>query len=159
SDEAPRVELRFRIKRRPKSRHESDPSPDSGDGAKDIEELSELEEAAKEARLVALRLHELKSQEQTIWDTELKVFRPTDWRDMAILLRAPGGKSEVYAREFSRLNVPLSVARRGFYQSTEISDLLSLLQILDNPLQDVPLLAVFRSPVVGLTLNELGRIR
>ena len=38
-------------------------------------------------------------------------------------------------------------------------DLLSLLQLLDNPLQDLPVLAVLRSPLVGLTLNELATIR
>jgi ATP-dependent helicase/nuclease subunit A len=51
------------------------------------------------------------------------------------------------------------VARGGFYDSSEVADLLNLLQLLDNPLQDVPLIVVLRSPVVGLSLDELAEIR
>src|SRR5262249_18441563 len=67
--------------------------------------------------------------------------------------------AERYAREFSRLKVPLQVARAGFYQSIEIADLLNLLQLLDNPFQDLPALAVLHSPLVGLTASELAEIR
>ena len=118
-----------------------------------------MEEADKEARLVALRLKELKAQQYAIWDQELEKLRPVEWRDMAILLRSPASKSESYAKEFTRLSVPLLVARGGFYQSMEVSDLLSLLQLLDNPLQDLPAIAVMHSPLAGLTLNELATIR
>ena len=78
---------------------------------------------------------------------------------MAVLLRAPSGKAEIYAKEFQRAGVPLVVERGGFYDSSEILDLLSLLQLLDNPLQDVPAIAVLRSPLVGLSLDELAQIR
>ena len=78
---------------------------------------------------------------------------------MAVLLRSPSGKAEVYAKEFERAGVPLVVERGGFYDSAEILDLLSLLQLLDNPLQDVPCIAVLRSPLVGLSLDELAEIR
>ena len=78
---------------------------------------------------------------------------------MAVLLRSPRGKAEIYAKEFERAGVPLAVARGGFYESAEILDLLSLLQLLDNPLQDVPCIAVLRSPLVGLSLDELAEIR
>src|SRR5262249_10587781 len=51
------------------------------------------------------------------------------------------------------------VSHGGFYRSLEISDLLSLLQVLDNPLQDLPLLAVLRSPLTGLGVKDLATIR
>ena len=78
---------------------------------------------------------------------------------MAVLLRSPAGKAEIFAKQFERAGVPLVVARGGFYDSSEILDLLSLLQLLDNPLQDVPCIAVLRSPLVGLSLDELAEIR
>src|SRR6266403_2290781 len=78
---------------------------------------------------------------------------------MAILLRSPANKAESYAKEFSRLKVPLLVQRSGFYESIEISDLINLFHVLDNPLQDVPVLAVLHSPLAGLTVNELATIR
>ena len=113
----------------------------------------------KEARLLVMRLKQLQAEPQQIWDDEVKTFRAVEWRDMAVLLRAMSGKSEIYAMEFERAGVPLVIARGGFYEGSEISDLLSLLQLLDNPLQDVPCIAVLRSPLVGLSLDGLAEIR
>lgn len=141
----------------PKNRIESVGTDDQD--AEIPSELAELEDAEKEARLIALRLLELKSGQHRVWDETSKNFRPVEWRDIALLLRAPANKAEAYAKEFARLNIPLQVERRGFYESQEISDLVSLLQILDNPLQDIPLLAVLHSPLVGLTVNDLAMIR
>src|SRR5258708_38484735 len=101
-----------------------------------------LEEEEKEARLIALRLRELKAESHLIWDESTREMRPVQWSDMAVLLRSPSGKAESYAKEFTRLGVPLLVARGGFYENMEVTDLLSLLQLLDNPLQDLPVLAV-----------------
>jgi ATP-dependent helicase/nuclease subunit A len=153
TDNAPCVELHLRLTQ---ASHTEETEADAPDALAD---LADLAEADKEARLVALRLRELRDQQFPIWDEAHNAFRPVDWGDMAVLLRAPANKSDSYAKEFSRLKVPLLVARGGFYQSLEISDLLSLLQALDNPLQDWPVLAVLHSPLVGLTLDELATIR
>jgi len=104
-------------------------------------------------------LKQLEAGKYEIWDADKKGVRPAEWRDMAVLLRAPSGKAEIYAKEFQRAGVPLVVERGGFYDHSEILDLLSLLQLLDNPLQDVPAIAVLRSPLVGLSLDELAQIR
>ncbi len=109
--------------------------------------------------MLALRLGELKKARHEIRDVKQKAFRPVEWRDMAVLLRSPANKAEAYAKEFERVGVPLVVERGGFFESAEILDLLSLLQLLDNPLQDVPCIAVLRSPLVGLSLDELGDVR
>lgn len=121
--------------------------------------LADLEEVEKDARLVGLRLQSLKAQKHPIWDEKAGAFRPVQWSDMAILLRAPARKAESYAKAFALLKIPLQVTRNGFYRTAEVMDLISLLQVLDNPLQDVPVLAVLRSPLVGLTIDELATIR
>ena len=123
------------------------------------ETFADLDNAEKEARLLARRLVALRAEGHEIYDGAANKFRPVTWRDMAVLLRAPGSKAEIYAREFDRAGIPLVVERGGFYQSAEISDLLSVLQLLDNPLQDVPTIAVLRSPLVGLSLDELAQMR
>jgi len=125
------------------------------------DELAGLGEAEKEARLLARRLKELVAEPEPhkIWDDKKKTSRAVQWRDMAVLLRSPAGKAEIFAKEFERAGVPLVVARGGFYETSEILDLLSLLQLLDNPLQDVPIIAVLRSPLVGCSLDELAEIR
>jgi ATP-dependent helicase/nuclease subunit A len=148
ADRSPRAELLVRFKN---GRNESR-EDEGGD-------LADLNDAQREARLVAWRLKQIVAARHEIFDDEKKVFRPVEWRDMAILLRSPRGKSEIFAKEFERAGIPLAVARGGFYESAEILDLLSLLRLLDNPLQDVPCIAVLRSPLVGLSLDELAEIR
>ncbi|MEO7300639.1 MAG: helicase-exonuclease AddAB subunit AddA [Verrucomicrobiota bacterium] len=142
-DSEPRVELHLRATG--KSEEESDSEFDA---------LSKME---KEARLIGLRLLELKNQKLPIWKGEKQ--EPVQWDDMVILLRSPRNKSEAFAKEFHNLGIPLSTPRGGFYESLEVADVLNLLRLLDNPLQDSPALAVLRSPFVGLSLDELAEIR
>ncbi len=144
--------VEWHLRRRPRNSESDDAAEDNIE-----EDLSNLEESAKEARLVGLRLRQLVRENFQI--QEVEGTRPATWRDMAVLLRSPNKKAEVYAREFSRLGIPLLVERPGFYQALEVRDLLNLLQILDNPQQDVPLLAVLRSPLCGLEVSELAEIR
>ncbi len=153
-DATSRVELHLRITGRTEEGDE-----EAGDTPKAGGELQNLEEAEKEARLVALRLRELHAEPHLIWDGKLKALRPARWSDMAVLLRSPSGKAESYAKEFARLGIPLLVRRGGFYDSVEVTDLLSLLQVLDNPLQDIPVAAVLHSPLVGMSLDELAAVR
>ena len=141
------VEIRFRLTARNGSRNETE------------EQLEDLQSAEREARHIALRLRELKESGYAVFDSTTKQTRPVEWRDMAVLLRAPSNKAEGYAKQFAHAGVPLNVARGGFYESAEVADLLNLLALLDNPLQDVPLIAVLRSPLVALTLDELATLR
>ena len=121
---------------------------DNGEIEDDSESLvAELTRTEKEAAVVARRI------------SELRELYSLEWSDIVVLMRSPSHKAETYAREFARWNIPLQAEQGDFYECSEISDLLSLLQVLDNPLQDVPLLAVLRSPLVGLSLNELAQIR
>ncbi|HSY09567.1 MAG TPA: 3'-5' exonuclease, partial [Candidatus Dormibacteraeota bacterium] len=150
-DSSPRTELLLRFKA---GRNDADAAGESG-----VNDLADLEESEKEARLLAARLMELKNSRNEIWDDEGKIFRAVEWRDMAILMRAPSGKAEIIAKQFERAGIPLVVERGGFFNSGEILDLLSVLQLLDNPLQDVPCIAVLRSPLVSCSLDELAEIR
>ena len=143
---APRVELLLR-------RLGGDPEEEGGTETGDGDTISDTE---MEARLIGRRLMELKDQGIAIPG---QPPRRATWSDMVILLRSPRHKAEAYVKEFARLGVPLAAVRGGFYESLEVRDLLSLLQVLDNPSQDLPLLGVLRSPLVGLTADELAAIR
>lgn len=122
-------------------------------------EAEELERAEKEARLVARRLRKLHDQKFEIFHQKEKITRPVEWRDMVVLLRAASGKLEVYAKAFEAIGVPLQTKRDGFFSTMEVLDLLNVLNILDNPLQDIPLVAALRSPLFGLTANDLALVR
>jgi ATP-dependent helicase/nuclease subunit A len=148
----PRVELHLLL------RDGSESESGNGTVAEAID-VADLLATEREARLVALQLRRLKNSGQPVWDKGEERHRPVEWRDMAVLLRSPASRVEAFAKEFSRLGIPLEAARGGFFESPEISDLISLLKLLDNPLQDIPLLAVLHSPMVGMSLEEMAEVR
>ena len=156
ADPLPRVEIHLRTKTRDEAAGGQNANGNGNEAGSDLTDLDEIE---KEARLVAFQLRRLHREKVQIWDNEEEVFRAVEWRDMVVLLRSPRNKAEIYAREFNRAGVPLHVKRESFYSATEVSDLLSLLQLLDNPMQDLPFLAVLRSPLAGLSMDELAMVR
>jgi ATP-dependent helicase/nuclease subunit A len=145
TDPAPRVEVHLCL------------DGDDEDEDDTEEALDDLNSAEKEARMVALRVRALKESGLLIRRGGER--KPVSFGDIVILLRSLRSKAEIFAKEFARLGVPLAVERGGFFDSLEITDLLSLLQVLDNPLQDIPLVATLRSPLVGLTSDELAVVR
>ncbi|HSW43954.1 MAG TPA: UvrD-helicase domain-containing protein, partial [Phycisphaerae bacterium] len=81
--------------------------------------------------------------------------RPIEYRDIVILLRSLPHKAEPLAEVLRRMGVPARIERdAGSIDSTEFRDVLSLLQVLDNPRQDIPLAAVLRSPLLGDRFDE-----
>ncbi len=155
AQERPRVELNLIVKSTSENGNGNGATGENGEGS----DVADLLATEREARLVALKLKTLKEEGHQIWDKASKQMRPVEWSDMAVLLRSPASRVEAFAKEFARLGIPLEAARAGFFESPEVSDLISLLKLLDNPLQDVPLLAVLHSPLVGMTAAELGEIR
>lgn len=145
----PRVEVHLRLKEK----------PEIDADAQDVDSWAELSDTEVEAGLIGRRLREMRASRYRVWDDERREWRGVDWRDMVVLLRSPRSKVESYAKEFDRLDIPLQARRSGFFDSIEVLDLLNLLKLLDNPLQDAPLLAVLRSPLGGFSLDELARIR
>ena len=111
-----------------------------------------------EANLVARQIRELMDSGVTIRDD--KVTRPLQYGDIAILLRSPGPVGGIYRRTLAARGLPVAAGQgMGFFQSVEISTLMSMLAILDDPHQDIPLIAVLRSPVFGFSADELSQIR
>jgi len=157
SHAAPTVEFHLIPKTNARESHAEE--GDNGERRDSLAAVDDLLTIEKEARLVAIRLTELHRSGLQVWDKEFDRLRRVEWRDMAILLRSPSHRVEAFAQEFHRFGVPLQAARGGFLESTEVTDLLSLLRLLDNPLQDIPLLAVLRSPLVAMSLDELAEVR
>lgn len=137
----------------------SEPAEESPEGAGQFSEVAELQSAEREAQLLARRLQALKDTGHQVWNRERGCLVPVEFRDMVVLMRGVAGRAEIYAKAFHQAGVPLLAERAGFLDALEITDLLRLLQLLDNPLQDVPLLAVLRSPLVGMAAAELAEAR
>lgn len=85
---------------------------------------------------------------------------PASYGDFCILLRTAKNVSSVYANALSERGIPVfSPETGGFFEAAEISFILSLLRVLDNPVQDIPLAAVMLSPLFGFSAGELADIR
>lgn len=137
---------------------EATESSDAGteeDGSGDQEELDALQE---EARIAGRRIQELLGAK--IWDRAKGEYRPASYRDMVVLLRSTKGTAEVFLEEFRKMGLPAYAdVSGGYLAAMEIRLMLALLQIIDNPRQDLPLAAVLRSPMAGFTSSELASIR
>lgn len=110
-----------------------------------------------EAALIARTIQNLKKNGIHDRDGQKK---QVNYRDIAILLRNASGKAPVIARILSSEGIPVySDADAQFYTLPEVTDLLSLLRVLDNPYRDVPLISALHSPCFQFTNSELASIR
>ena len=106
------------------------------------------------ARAVARRVRELLDSGLPVGD------RPVRAEDIVILMRSPNPVLRHYAAALEEQGLPWSAdGGREFFGTTEISATTALLQVLDNPRQDVALLAALRSPLFGFTPDRLARLR
>lgn len=132
------------------------------EGAED--EVVEIEAVRLEARAIASRIIELtgggNKPPLMIYDKHEKRMRAVEYKDMVILLRSTLSWAPVFIEELRLEGIPaFGELSQGYFQASEVETMLSLLQIIDNPLQDIPLAAVLRSPLYGLTEEELAEIR
>lgn len=118
-----------------------------------------------EARMVAKRIQELvkadgEGKNFFVFDKGTKKYREIKYRDIVILLRTTKNWSDVFVDELTMAGIPVFAdTGSGFFKTTEVQVILSLLQIIDNPYQDIPLLSVLRSPIFSFTTNDLADIR
>lgn len=125
-----------------------------------FQDNEDLAPAQAEARIIAQRINSLIDQGFSVYDSETKAFRPVTYRDVVILMRATSRVSGIFTDELNNNGVPACAdTGTGFYQSTEVEIIISLLRIIDNPRQDIPLAAVLRSPVCGLGAEDLAMVR
>ncbi len=86
--------------------------------------------------------------------------RPIRYSDICILMRAVKDKAQIVARVLSEMGIPAHFTKQGgFFESREIVTMVSMLKIIDNPVQDVPLVSVMLSPLCPFTEDDLARYR
>ena len=131
----------------------------------EVEEANEQEDLSKvqvEARLVGQKILDLVSSGSVfkVYDKNSNNLRPATFRDIVVLLRSTREQANIYLEEFRLLGIPAYAdVGSGYLAAVEVNTFLALLKIIDNPQQDIPLAAVLRSPIVGLSAEELAEIR
>lgn len=114
-----------------------------------------------EAKLIAARMKDLINPETglKVWDKKEKRYRTACYGDMVILLRSLSGFAEDFVNILMNEGIPAYAERRtGYFTAIEVETVLCFLSIIDNPMQDIPLAAVLKSPIVGATDEELARL-
>lgn len=118
-----------------------------------------LETAQAEAKFVAGKIKKMLEEKFYIYDKK-EGYRQLEFRDIAILLRTTQKTASIYEKELTSLEYPVfSDTQNNYFDSQEIETVLSLLKIIDNPINDIPLVCVLRSPIGNFTDNELIEIR
>ena len=122
------------------------------------EDEADAQKVQEEAEFVAGRVAELLSDGTQISDGD--TLRPVRAGDIAILLRATKNTAETYARALQRRGIPTAADRReNLLESAEVQILISILETIDDPHRDIPLLSALASPVFSFSPQELAEIR
>lgn len=125
----------------------------------DTEEGEDLENDEKEMLFVIRKIQELKNNGTLVQDKD-GTFRPMEWRDIVLLKRSISGSASRMIDLLRREGIPAYAEEKsGYFSAMEVQFVLSLLQIIDNPEQDLPMAIVLQSPLIGMDANDLGRLR
>ena len=124
------------------------------------EEKEKLENIELEAKFVANKIKQLIENKFQIYDVKKQEKRDIKYKDIVILLRSTKEPAPIFEKEILNLGMPVfSDTSSEYLESIEIETIMNLLKIIDNPLKEIPLVAVMRSVIGGFTDNELVEIR
>ena len=111
------------------------------------EETENISDMMLESKLVAKRIQELINSKYQVFDKKVG-YRDVKYKDIVILLRATLNLGPMYEKSLNDLNIPVfSDTGASYLESVEIQTIMSLLKIIDNPMQDIPLVSVLRSQI------------
>ena len=118
-----------------------------------------LDNIEVEAKFVANKIKEIIDSNLNVWDKK-QGYRKVTFKDFAILLRTTQEVSNIFEKKLVSLGYPVFCdTSSNYFESQEIQIIMNLLKVVDNPTLEIPLVSVLRSPIVGLTDNELVKIR
>lgn len=121
------------------------------------EEDEVLEKRTLEAAAIGEKIKEMVQGENPLYVRGKSGYRPVEYRDIVILLRSLSGWSEAFIETLTEMGIPAySATKTGYFSAAEVETVLDFLRIIDNPRQDIPLAAVLRSCLVGLSDEELA---
>ncbi len=147
----------------PQTDNEGDFTPEfhfvckNGEVDEGIEKLSKRE---MEGCIAAGRIREIVDSKMLVFDKVQNKMRPVMYRDIVVLMRNTKLAAPVFEEIFEKSSIPVyTEVGKSYLNSAEVQTVLSFLQIIDNPRQDIPLIAVMRSPIWGFSPEELGEIR
>jgi len=124
-----------------------------------LEDTELTDKKTLEAKIVAEEIKHL-MKTQPVTDKATGELRMARYSDIVILLRSLSGWADSLVEVLNGNGIPAhTVSSTGYFSTVEVQTVLSMLRLLDNPRQDIPMAAVLRSPMAGLTDEELAVLR
>lgn len=124
-----------------------------------LEDTDFSDKKTLEAKMVAEEIRHL-MKTQPVTDKATGELRAARYSDIVILLRSLSGWADSLVEVLNGNGIPAhTVSSTGYFSTVEVQTVLSMLRLLDNPRQDIPMAAVLRSPMAGLTDEELAVLR
>lgn len=120
--------------------------------------IRDLKKTEKEALLTVRIIRDCLGR--TIYDSKLGTERPLRKKDIVVLMRGIKDRGDIFYKVLMENNIPCFVDdNKGYFDTIEINTFMSLLQLVDNAMQDIPLLTVMRSEILGFDIKDLAEIR
>ncbi|MEE0865781.1 MAG: helicase-exonuclease AddAB subunit AddA [Clostridia bacterium] len=124
------------------------------------EQQERIEDVELEAKFVAYKIKKLIDEKFQVWDRKKNTYRDIEYKDIVVLLRSTSNLAPLYEQEILAQDMPVfSDSSQEYLDSIEIQTIMSLLKIIDNPIQDIPLVTVLRSFIGKFSDDELVQIR
>ena len=123
------------------------------------EEKADYTAKEAEARLIAGEIKKLTDPEHgmKIFNGKTGEYEPLKKKDIVILLRSLSGWSEEFLSVLGAAGIPAyAESRTGYFTAVEVETVLNMLALIDNPMQDIPLAGVLKSPIGGMKDRELA---
>ncbi len=132
---------------------------DIEEDTEEIQPQERIEDIVLEAKYVAEKIKDIINSNYMVYDKK-QGYRKVTFKDIVILLRSTKASAPIFEKEISNLNMPVfSDVSSEYLETMEIQTMICLLKIIDNPMQDIPLVTVLRSSIGGFSDNELVEIR
>ncbi len=120
----------------------------------------EEDKTVLEAELVAGRIRQLLREGLPVYDRGQDATRPVSPGDIVILLRSISRKAAIYRQALEKIGLSAETDESsGLLATSEVAAMVSFLHVIDNPRQDVELIGLLRSPLIGFTEQELAEVR
>lgn len=125
----------------------------------DAQEDNDFGKRELEAMAIGQKIRDMVQGDHPMYVSDKGGYRPIEYRDIVILLRSMKGWTEEFQETLADMGIPAMAPKKtGYFATLEVQTMLNLLRVIDNPRQDIPLVAVLRSPIYGLQDEELAKI-
>lgn len=127
------------------------------------EDFEEMKSFKLECIKIANTIYNMMNNKENpfkVYDKNLDDYRKVDYKDIVILMRSPSSNTKILEEVFLEYNIPIyAESTGGYFDTFEVDTIINLLKIIDNPMQDIPLISVMYSPIYNFTSTELSQIR